>query len=528
MKKSWHFFLVLCFISVSAEPICAQSNQISVVLSSRNLFAFNKLTGNKKQRDSLITAVENMWIEARQLIEKDNYAGAAQYLEKIGAQIDTYRSYCRKNRKTELVFTDTVKQLHYNCMFLDSMLPQIRLVTIWSDSIPENSDDLLLLNRHQLLSIKNRCKEVINDQIRRNPGRKGAIRFGFRKSIIKLNLLDSLTKAAYDQERSEFSLKNKFFYNRAIESNDTLQIRRFADDCDYYQVDKEWCTRARMILAGMDTQTVKADENTAEKKLSEPDLMKVRYQQAMLSRRTDLLEDYINRYSRKKIRKSESKIDSVRIMLEKVKKELAAEAAYNKAHPLFANSDPEKLDISIKGLSQTVQDIFRDVIAKNRNRLKSIPGVRFPASLLLDYSGSHPTLYMNTFINCKKDVQSTITDSATLYSIIAIPHLMLFLDQIKKAAAESVQEKATSEKITLAAYVVRLRKSSNEYITFYGKESLQSDDSGQDFSYYDFFDISVNDKKDIRFPNEPSNSVLLLKAENETEKNLLGNLFFEK
>lgn len=528
MKKSLNILLIACIMITFAEQVCAQASPVSVVLKSSSSLVCNFLGGKKKQRDSLISAVESNWSAARKLIEKDDYSDATSKLEKILAEIDIYKAYCSKNRKTERVFKDTVDLLLSNCNFLESLVPQINKLTMWSDSIPENSDDLVVGNRHQLLAIKKRCKDAINEQIKSNPDKRGAIRFGFRKSIIKLNLLDSLLRDVYDQEKSEFSLKCKFFHNRAVESNDTSQIRGFVDDCDYYQVDKEWCTRARMILAGMDTQTVKAEDVVAREKLSDTEMMKIQYQQAMLSGRIDLLESYIAKYNRKKIRKSESKIDSIRIMLGKVKKEIAAQAAYDKAHPLFANADLAELDINIKGLSLSSQNVFRDVIEENREQLKSIRGIRFPASMQFDYSGSHPMLYMNAYINCEKDVQSTVTDSGTLFTIEGVTHAMRFLNHIKETVSNSVQEKTASEKIALAAYVVRLRKNADEYITFYGKENMESDDSEEDFSYYDFFDLSVNDQKDVRFPNKPSDSVMLLKSEDESEKNLLGMLFFGK
>lgn len=527
MKKPLKILIIACIMITFAEQVSAQANQVSVVFSSSNLLLCNFLGGNKKQRNSLISAVESDWITARRLMAKDNYSDATSKLEKILAEIDIYKAYCSKNRKTERVFKDTVNLYISNCRFLESLVPQINKLKMWSDSIPDNSDDLILKNRHQLLAIQKRCKDAINEQIRANPGKRGAIRFGFRKSIIKLNLLDSLLKDVYDQEKDEFSLKNKFFYNRAVESNDTAQIRKFVDDCDYYQVDKEWCTRARMILAGMDSQTAK-EKVIAKEKLSDTDIMKIQYQQAMLSGRIDLLESYLSRYNRKKIRKSESKTDSVRIMLEKVKKEIAAREAYDKAHPLFANADLTKLDINIKGLSLSHQNVFRDVIGKSREQLKSIRGIRFPASIQLDFSGTHPMLYMNAYINCENDVQKTVTDSGTLFTIEGVTQVMSFLNHIKKTASNSVQEKTTSQRIALAAYVVRLRKNADEYITFYGKEKVESQDSEEDFSYYDFFDLSVNKQKDVRFPNKPSDSVMLLKSESESDKNLLGMSFFEK
>ena len=527
MKKPLKILIIACIMITFAEQVSAQANQVPVVLSSGNLLLCNFLGGKKKQRDSLISAVESNWVAARRLIEKDNYSDATNKLKEILAEIDIYKAYCSKNRKTERVFKDTVNLLISNCRFLESLVPQINKLEMWSDSIPDNSDDLVLRNRHQLLAIQKRCKEAINEQIRANPDKRGAIRIGFRKSIIKLNLLDSLLRDVYDQEKDEFSLKCKFFYNRAVESNDTAQIRKFVDDCDYYQVEKEWCTRARMILSGMDTQSVK-EEVIAKEKLSDTEMMKIEYRQAMLSGRVDLLESYLAKYNRKKIRKSESKIDSVRIILGKVKKEIAAREAYDKAHPLFANADFAKLDISIKGLSLSTQNVFRDVIGKSRDQLKIIRGIRFPASIQLDFSGTHPMLYMTAYINCEKDVQSTVTDSGTLFTIEGVTQAMLFLNRIKKAASKSVQEKTASEKIALAAYVVRLHKSADDYITFYGKESMESQDSEENFSYYDFFDLSVNDQKDVRFPNKPSGSVMLLKSENESEKNLLGMSFFGK
>jgi len=528
IKKPINILLMVCIMITFAEQKSAQAHPISVVLSSCDLLLCNFLGGKKKQRDSLISAVESNWSAARQLIEKDAYSDATNELEKILVDIDTYKAYCSKNKKKERVFKDTVKLLISNCRFLESLVPQINKLRLWSDSIPDNSDDLILSNRHQLLAIKKRCKDAINEQIRSNPDKRGAIRFGFRESIVKLNLLDSLLRDVYDQEKSEFSLKCKFFYNRAAESNDTTQIRNFVDDCDYYQIDKEWCTRARMILAAMDSQAAKAEEVIAKEKLSDTEIMKIQYQQAMLSGRIDLLESYISRYNRKKIRKSDSKIDSARIMLEKVKKEIATQEAYDKAHPLFANADFAKLDVNIKGLSLSSQNVYRDVIEKSLEQLKNIRGIRFPASIQIDYSGSHPMLYINAYINCKKDIQSTVTDTATLFTIEGVTQAMRFLNHLKGTASNSVQEINASQKIALAAYVVRLRKNDDEYITFYGKENVKSQDSEEDFSYYDFFDLSVNDRKDVRFTNKPSDSVMLLKSESESERNLLGMLFFEK
>ncbi len=523
IKKSINIFLIAYIMITFAEQVSAQTNPVSVVLSSGSSLVCNFLGGKKKQRDSLISAVENNWNAAKQLIETDNYTDASNKLENILTEIDIYKTYCSKNKKTERVFKDAVDLLLSNCRSLESLVPQIDKIKMWSDSIPDDSDELVISDRHQLLTIQKRCKDAINELIRSNPEKRGAIRFGFRKSIIKLNLLDSLLKDVYDQEKAEFSLKCKFFHNRAVESNDTAQIRQFVDDCDYYQVDKEWCTRARMILTGMDTQTVKAGEVVGIKKLSDTEIMKIQYKQAMLSGRIDLLESYISKYNRKKIRKSESKIDSVRIMLGKIKKDIASQTAYDKSHPLLANADLTNLDISIKGLSKNTQDIFKDAIEENREQLKNVRGIRFPASMQLDYSGSHPMFYVNAYINCNIDVARTVSDSATLYTIEGVTQLMHFLNQVKKQTSKSVQEKTA-----LAAYVVRLYKDADEYITFYGKENLDSDGSEEDFSYYDFFDLSVNDQKDLRFPNKPSDSVMLLKSENESEKNLLGMLFFEK
>lgn len=529
MKKSLSFIMIFILMFASLKQTFCQSKQVSIFFSYRNLFLINKITSKKQQRDSVITSIENRWNTIHQLVDKDNYADAVKVLDEIITEIDLYSLCCKKNKKAELVFKDTTKQLLSNYKFLDSLLPQIKLVSMWSDSIPENGDDLVMQNRHQMIAIKNRCKDTINAEIKRNPEKTGAIRFGFHRSIVKLNILDSLFRDIYDQEKSEFSIKCKFYHNRAVESNDTVQLRRFVDDCDYYQTDKEWCTRARMILAGMDTKSLNTQGPAASKsKISDGDVMKIEYQQAMLSRRIDLLEGYLNRYNKRKIKKSESKIDSVRIVLEKVKKEIDAEIAFDKTHPRFANAPLNQLDIYIKGLSQSTQDIFRDVIEKNRDSLKKIPDIRFPAKLQFDFTGPHPLLFFNAFINNKKDVNCSTSDSGTSYSIAGVTHLMNFLDFIKKTTVNSVPEKTAAEKIALAAYVVRLRKNSEEYITFYGKENPHCKNADDKFSFYDFLDISVKDQKDVRFKNPPSNSLMLLKSEDESEKNLLGKMFFEK
>ena len=160
MKKPLKILIIACIMITFAEQVSAQANQVSVVLSSGNLLLCNFLGGKKKQRDSLISAVESNWVAARRLIEKDNYSDATNKLKEILAEIDIYKAYCSKNRKTERVFKDTVNLLISNCRFLESLVPQINKLEMWSDSIPDNSDDLVLRNRHQLLPYKNAVKRL--------------------------------------------------------------------------------------------------------------------------------------------------------------------------------------------------------------------------------------------------------------------------------------------------------------------------------------------------------------------------------
>lgn len=499
----------------------------AAIISCGTLFIVNKMIEKKQLRDSVISSVENNWRTIRPLIEKDNYREAVESLKRIESEIDKYQMYCKANKKSQIVFRDTVQQLLINSKFLDSLAPQIKLVMSWADSIPENTDDLTSQDRHLIISIKDRCKDAINKEIKNNPNKKGAIRFGFRRPIIKINRLDSLFDAIYDQERNAFSIKNKFFYNRAVQTNDTIQIRKFVEDCDYYQVDKEWCTRARLILNSIDTQSVDTVKLSDTIKLNEIEQMRLQYQQAMVSGRIDLLEQYFIKYNKKRIRKSESKIDSIKIMLKKIKTEVDNDMAYNKAHPLIANADLSQIQISVNGLPQPVHDKIVKTVYENLDQLKTIQGIRFPLRLQFECAGSNPIILLNASFNCRKDVQITVTDSSKIYTINGLPQLMLFLNRIKKTTSESLDDEEVARKLNLAAYAIRLQKSTEEYVTFYGKENTKHDNSKDKFLFYDFFDLTVQDQKDLRFTNTPTHSIEILQSENESQKYLLGTLFFE-
>lgn len=506
------------------------TNQLNgSVLTGLKTVGFIPIFKKKRlQRDSLITFIESNWKNSRQLIEQDKYSEATRTLQNILSDIETYNMYCRKNRKAVRVYSDTINLLLDNCRYIESILPKIRVVTSWSDSIPDNEYDLTLLNRHTVLNLRDKCKNAINEEISATPLKRGAIRFGFRKTILKLNRLDTLFSSVYDQEKNNFSIKCKFNYNRAVESKDTMQIRNFVNDCDYYQVDKEWCTRARMILAGIDNTTSVAANEEITEKLTEKDRMKIHYQQAMVSRRIDLLEEYVEKYGKKRISRSESKIDSVKLLLKIVKKEIEQETVYNKNFPLFANADLSNLQVNIKGLSELSQRTFKEAIDKNQNLLKEVPAIRFPVNLQIDYTSSHPMLFLNAHINTQKDIQITRSDSSCVYFFQGLPKLMRFLNTIKKAASETVSDNITTQKILLAAYVVRLYKNNDDYITFYGKENNSDTQMSKEFLFYDFFDITVEDQKDVRIANQPSESITINESDRESPKYILGKLFFEK
>lgn len=478
---------------------------------------FNK---KKNLRDSVITSMEKRWFDTKKMIEQDNYYEAIRSIKNIIVNIDTYSLYCKKRRNSPKIFLDTAQLLLGNCVLLDSLKPVISQVNLLSDSLPLSADDLTIQRRNELIVLRDRCKNAVNEIVDSKPERKGAIRFGLRKSIIRINSFDSLLNVVYDQNRLEFSVKNRFYYNRATEKNDTSMIRNFINDCGYYQVDKEWCTRARMILGEIDTSSKISTESQVPKKLSDKELMKIEYQQAMVSSRIDLLEQYLAKYGKKKIKKSESKIDSIKTVLKTVNEEIEAEAAYNKSYPLYANADLNKLNISITGLSEIVQQKYTEAIENNRESLHNISGIRFPADIQINYASSNPVLLISSYINCKKDVKVENTDrGTTVYSVNGVPQLMQYLNTLKKTTSESVKDAYQKKNINYAAYAVRLYKTSNEYITFYGKES------SKELLFYDFFDITMDQQKDVRISNALSHVIEILSTEGSREEIMVRKFF---
>ena len=399
-------------------------------------------------------------------------------------------------------------------------------------SLPGSEDILVGQNRHRVSETIKRCRWVIDSIVKSNTAQAESVRHGFRYSILKLDSLDSMFVNVYEQEKANFSFKCKFFYNRAVETKDTSVLREFVEDCDYYQVDKEWCNRARMVLSPHEQPILKYAVAGVSQAIV--DTLKMEYDQAIISGNIELLEQYIKKYSARRFRRKNTRIDSAKIVLNSLKMELAEAVSFDKDHPLFANADMAEMELKVKGLQGSDDEGFRNAFEKAKGSLRSVSGIRFPASVVIDYSSRPPILFLNAYVSCKKDVERKTTDNGVAYTMESVPELMNFLNRIKLTVVEDLNKEGPGKQkeareLRQVAYVVRLMKNNEEYITLYGKENVKAGQGSGAFSFYNFFDLTVKDKKDTRLNNKASHIIEVQSSDDsDMLRRELVNRFFDK
>ncbi|NLG16634.1 MAG: hypothetical protein GX556_04810 [Fibrobacter sp.] len=510
-------------------PVVAVGTGIAVYFTARNAKR-DRLHG-----DTVIAQVNICLDSATHLFKADSFYRSAEQLRRV---LPLWAEYSYYLQKRELPARpggkDSINSAISRCDFLYSLSDQVLIADSFTAALPDDPDILAASDRHQLFPAIAGCRKTIDSIAEVNKEFHSTTGYAFRRSISRLNRVDSLFSVIYDSQKDDFTYKNKYYYNRAVESKDSTELRKLMSDCDYYQVDKQWCERMRLALNPpipvQVEEMVTIDTVVENKKLTAVDSMKLSYSEAIGSGRIELLEEYLEKYSGRRFSKKVSKIDSVRIVLDSLKKIVEREELYNRQHPLFTNADPEELTAVVLGLPGDQEEIFRSAIETRKTEIMKADGIRFPSILKIDYSQTPPIIMMNAFVNAK-DAEKEISGESTAYSLPGVSWLMQELDALKQHVLKELEKRGSDSeqvrKIKTAAYIVRLNKNVSDYITFYGKENLWAQREGQVFKYYDFFDITLKDHNDVRFSNEPSHTIIIRKDSPDTLKHSLCTDFFQ-
>ena len=521
--------------------VVAASISIPVAAAGTAVATFFIVRGIKRDRqhgDSVIAAVSSIIDSSRILFAEDKYDQCASRLKSALPLWDQYSHYCHKRkRSSQCTSIDSINESISRCEFLHSIRSETFLLDSLTGLLPSGPDELAEADRHRVIALTGRCRQRIDSMMQRYPDRVTDLEHGFQRAVLGLDRVDSLFKVIYDQQRDDFNYKNKFYYNRAVESGDSMALRNFLTDCDYYQIEKQWCGRVRLALnpacADVDDQVETAPPSQpVKKKLTAVDSMKIRYAEIMSSARIDLLEDYLKRYSGKRFRKKDSRVDSVKAVLDSLNRIVKAEEQFNKDHPLFVNADQADLAINVLGLSENVERLFSEILEQKKPELLNVNGMRFPAVIKIDYSATPPILFVNAFLNSRRDVERTSGDEEVLFSLPGVSQLMGLLNSVKLGVISEMEKRgitdmAQMKRIRTAAYVVRLNRSASDCITFYAKENPNAGTGGSSFLYYDFFDISFQSSRNIRLSGDTSHTIQLVKDKTDSLKYRLCTDFFQ-
>lgn len=481
---------------------------------------------NKRQvflRDSVATVIEERFSKARKLHEEEKFKEAAEEFRAVLGRWGEYKG-CRPSdkRPEQLDSTKLVRKIG-GSEYLHSHMDFINMLRDSVPNLPLDPYELVRLDRLEVQDEMASLRDTISSVKKKSEGFDEEFRYGFGEVETALDSVDQIFHDVYEQQALNFSLKSKFFYNQARETKDTADLRRYVQDCDYYQCEKSWCEKARFLLdppvaADTDADTVKEVKDT----------VMTEYRVAMESGRLDMLEVFLEKYADKKYRKYRTVIDSANQLAVRLRKEMDAEMAYNRAHPLFSNADVSQLELQMAGVSDQEGKFIRSVLKQLEAEVKRIAQVRFPAFLSVDFSKENGSVALTGFVNCEKDVE-TVQDSSTGNDRVHLPgaeSAMEFLFEFRQSVKENVgssglaqeQKKKVLGRVDKASLIVRLRKSSQDYVTFYAR--VKDDE----VSWYDFYDISVSDKRDVRVSSQ---SVPLISSQGEKTPGLV-NTFFRK
>ncbi|MBN1306513.1 MAG: hypothetical protein JXA18_01250 [Chitinispirillaceae bacterium] len=480
-------------------------------------FLYRRARRERHAADSVISIVEQAWDSAGVLYATEHYGGAIAQLKKITGIWYEYERYSAKYRKKRHVHPDSIRAVIASCDFLERMIRPIEALSGYAERLPTDEFGLAHFSRHELLKITQFLRNSIDSIMTVNSNNRDALTYSFRNINRRLNTVDSLLKATYAQQKTEFAVKARFYYNRAIEANDSIALRHFVEDCDYYHIDKEWCQRGRIALRA--TTSDSSATGALVKKMTTRDSIQLAYNEAMQSKRIEVLEAYIEKYSSRRYRSLRRivRIDSVKTALRLLRAEVEAEVAFNRRYPRFGNSGSNPIKLTIKGLSHASQEAFGTAWYKLRHDIVKLPDIRLPASLDIDYTGKPPLLMLTAVVSPEHDIGKSVINSRQAYRVSCLMPVMSMLQRLKTRTLASLNaERASNDqlgdrtdyevkKIGSATYALRLMKpGATGIIIFYARDNRSdSPDANRLFQFYEFYDLAAAGRTSKRFSIYP-------------------------
>jgi hypothetical protein len=532
--KLLFLLMPLCIGMCSQSVLSAVSPHASVLsnvsvqgINSSSVFFLKRIKLERIHGDSVIAKVNTTLDSAWLYYANENYPGADMFFTEVVKMWDDYVMFTEKRKLTRKITRDSLETIVSDCKLLWSLqspLDQVSTLLFPITSIP---DELVLHKRQDVLDTLKKAENAIN-VIAEASGNKSAIVLrAFSKPLQHISSIRECFDKIYDQEKNNFSLKSRFNFNRAVDSKDTLQLRNFADDCDYYKVDKEWCRKAKEML-GDTTITTIVMQNLPDAhrklvkgkpvKMTAVDSMHNAYKLATESKDIKLLESYISVYTSRKFKKSDSKIDSAAMLLQRLKNDKAHENNFFTSHPLLSERNNDSIALTLKGIDPQYQALFANAVNELSMELKNATGLRAPVTLTIEQTSDGLNMFFLAYSYPSYDLKVQNTSDSVVYSFDGVAWTVNFLHKIKQHVLkefslnnnmQTMNNAVYMNSLLAPVYIVRLRKNESQDLTMYAYSSQQTIAEPK---YFPFYDISDSVKKNVRFTNVCSEKIIINKT----------------
>lgn len=522
-------YMGLCSQSLfgAVTPHVSVVSNVSVQgIHNASVFFMKRIRQERSQSDSVITKVNGILDSAWLYYNNENYPGADMFFSEVVKMWDSYVLHTDKRKVSKRITRDSLETIVSDSKLLWSLQSPLDQVSTLLFPITSNPDELVLHKRQEVLDTLKKAENAINVIVEASGRKRPVVVHAFRKPLQHIAEIRECFDKIYNQEKVNFSLKNKFNFNQAIDSKDTRQLRYFADDCDYYKVDKEWCRKAKEMLGDTTvTMAVMQDIPDAHKKLvkgkpvkmTAVDSMHNAYKLAMESKDIERLETYISTYARRKFKKSESKIDSAAILLVRLKNNKASEDAFLKSHPLLSVRTNDSIALILKGIDPRCEPLIANVVHSLAPELKNAPRLRVPVTLTIEKNSDGFNMFFVAYSYPSYDIKVEHSHDTITYSFDGVAWSVNFLHKIKQQILNEFSRSNNMQTMDNAVYlnsllspvyIIRIRKNESQDITMYAYSSQQAVEEPK---YFSFFDISDSKKKNVRFTNNYADKIVLYK-----------------
>lgn len=480
-------------------------------------FYYKKATRDRAHADSVIAVVEHAWDSASVFYEKEKYREAIKHLQHITSVWYEYDKSTTRYRRRHRVEPDSIRAVISSCDFLESMIQPIRKLSDYADNLPADEYALTKITRHDLAAQKKVLRRSLDSIYAANPNHERALRYSMQRIESRLHTVDSLVATTYIQQKTDFEIKNRFYYKQALASGDTADLRRFCENCTYYKVDKEWCERARMALDGAVADG--AQSSSTHRALSVADSIHMLFDRAIGSKKIEELEGYITHFSSRRYRRyaKQLRLTEMKAALRQLQMTIDQQVAFNKKYPRINAANIHEIAITVKGLSNAAEQLYVREWKRLELDVARLPPIRLPAELVIDYTADPPVIRFEAVVDPATDITKTIINERSAYRIDCMLPVMTLLDGLKKGVIALLQKQRTStndsrvveyavKKMAYAAYTLRLNKPENGgMVLFYAKENrAAAGGNAHKTTFYEFYDIAVPGLSAQRFPVYPT------------------------